>query len=70
MLPPRYVFLAVGAYQEGRLSEGQLAQLLRVDRLEARRVAAVAHGVADAGEPIRIRRSTPNTIEHPESFQA
>jgi hypothetical protein len=58
LLPSRYVFLTVGAYQDGRLSEGQLARYLRVDRLEARQVvAAVGSGAVD--EPLRINRSEP-----------
>lgn len=58
LLPPRYVFLAVGAYQDGRLSEGQLARYLRVDRLEARHVAAaIASG--EGGRPLSIDRSAP-----------
>lgn len=58
LLPSRYVFLAVGAYQDGRLSEGQVARYLRVDRLEARHVvAAVTSGAV--GEPLQIDRSEP-----------
>jgi Zn-dependent peptidase ImmA (M78 family)/DNA-binding XRE family transcriptional regulator len=37
-LSPRYQFLAVETYQRGRLTEGQLAHYLRVDRVEARRI--------------------------------
>ena len=37
-LPLRYKFLAVRAYEEGNLTEGELARLLRVDRVSARRV--------------------------------
>jgi len=37
-LPHRYQSLAVRAYQEGNLTEGELAQLLRVDRLDARKI--------------------------------
>lgn len=36
LLPARYRFLAVEAWQRGELSEGQLASFLRVDRLTAR----------------------------------
>ncbi len=36
LLPPRYVALAVEAWQLGELSEGQLARFLRTDRLGAR----------------------------------
>jgi Zn-dependent peptidase ImmA (M78 family)/transcriptional regulator with XRE-family HTH domain len=35
-LPRRYVNLAVMAYEDGHLSEGQLSKLLRVDRVTAR----------------------------------
>ena len=37
-LPNRYRLLAVQAYEEERLTEGELARLLRVDRVTARRV--------------------------------
>ena len=40
-LPMRYQYLAVEAYKEGLISEGQFAKLLQVDRLEARRAAQV-----------------------------
>ncbi|HEX4959297.1 MAG TPA: ImmA/IrrE family metallo-endopeptidase, partial [Thermoanaerobaculia bacterium] len=39
IVPPRYLFLAAEAYEQGDLSEEQLARLLHVDRLEARRLA-------------------------------
>lgn len=38
LLPSRYRYLAVEAWQRGDLSEGQLAAFLRVDRLTARRL--------------------------------
>lgn len=38
-LPMRYLYLAVEALERGELSEGQFARFLRIDRLEARRVA-------------------------------
>jgi len=38
LLPLRYQYLAVEAFEEGKISEGMLAKFLRVDRLEARRV--------------------------------
>lgn len=38
MLPNRYRYLAAEAYRAGELSEGQLARLLHVDRVEARRI--------------------------------
>jgi Zn-dependent peptidase ImmA (M78 family)/DNA-binding XRE family transcriptional regulator len=39
LLPLRYMYLAAEAYGRAELSEGQFAQFLRVDRLEARRLA-------------------------------
>lgn len=37
--PTRYKFLAVLAYQDGKLSEGRLARFLRTDRVSARKIA-------------------------------
>ena len=37
MFPMRYQLLAIRAYEEGNLTEGELSQLLRVDRVSARR---------------------------------
>ncbi len=52
----RYVALAVEAWQQGELSEGQLARVLRTDRLGARetiqRLERSAADGADPGEPI------------------
>ena len=39
LLPKRYQYLALVALENGLISEGQFAHFLRVDRLEARRVA-------------------------------
>ncbi len=39
MLPRRYQYLALDAFAQDRLTEGQLARFLDVDRLEARRIA-------------------------------
>lgn len=39
VLPARYRYLAVEAWQRGGLTEGQLASFLRLDRVAARRVA-------------------------------
>lgn len=36
--PDRYIFLAVQAYDQGELSEGELASLLRCDRVTAREI--------------------------------
>jgi len=38
-LPTRYQYLALDAYQQERIGEGQFARFLGVDRLEARRIA-------------------------------
>ena len=35
-VPPRQWFLAAEAYRRGLLSEGQIARMLRVDRIEAK----------------------------------
>lgn len=44
-LPRRYVNLAVTAYEDGHLSEGQLAKLLRADRVSARMIVEeLTHG--------------------------
>jgi Zn-dependent peptidase ImmA (M78 family)/DNA-binding XRE family transcriptional regulator len=39
LLPVRYQYLAVEAFERAELTEGQLARYLRTDRLEARRIA-------------------------------
>ncbi len=41
LLPLRYQYLAVEAFEEGKISEGMLAKFLRVDRLEARQITQV-----------------------------
>ncbi len=53
LLPLRYQFLAVRAYEEGNLTEGELARLLRIDRVSARRtVQELTHPIhiLDEGE--------------------
>jgi len=45
-LPVRYQYLAVSAYDQGLLSEGQLARFLATDRLEARGIAEELRGHA------------------------
>jgi len=47
LLPPRYVFLALQCYRDAQLTESQLAQFLRVDRVEARRIVQEVRGVAN-----------------------
>lgn len=48
LLPVRYHYLAVLAFERGDLSEGQLARFLRVDRVEARRI------VDDLGHSVTV----------------
>lgn len=44
LLPLRYQLLAIRSYEEGQLTEGELARLLRVDRVSARRtVQSLTH---------------------------
>lgn len=52
LLPSRYRYLAVEAWQSGELSEGQLASFLRVDRVSARRLVRELglHQEGDHGE--------------------
>lgn len=58
LLPSRYVFLAVSAYRDALLSEEQFTRFLRVDRLEARRIAAaVLSADAQIDEPSRADRT-------------
>ncbi len=60
-LPPRFVALAVEAWQLGELSEGQLARYLRTDRLGAReailRLEQASGDGADLGYAVEL--STP-----------
>lgn len=50
-VPLRYQFLAIRAYEEGNLTEGELARLLRTDRVAARRVVQeLTHPVQVLGE--------------------
>jgi Zn-dependent peptidase ImmA (M78 family)/DNA-binding XRE family transcriptional regulator len=46
--PDRYIFLAVQAYDRGELSEGELASLLRCDRVTARQI--VEQRLTSAGD--------------------
>lgn len=58
LLPPRYRFLALSGYQEGQLTEGQLAHFLRVDRMEVRRIVDESrHPVAGSELPGLTRHS-------------
>lgn len=52
LLPPRFIALAAEAWQRGGLSEGQLARLLRTDRLGARgKVQRRGQEPEERGEP-------------------
>jgi Zn-dependent peptidase ImmA (M78 family) len=42
-LPIRYQYLAIAAFNECAITEGQLAKFLGVDRLEARRIVEELH---------------------------
>jgi hypothetical protein len=51
--PGRYVFLAVQAFERGDLSEGELASLLRRDRVEVREIVAkflTSRDISEKGE--------------------
>lgn len=53
MLPARYQYLAVEALDRGLISEGQLARFLRVDRVEARRIATeLSRAPVEAGDGV------------------
>jgi len=44
LLPTGYTTLAINAFQEGKITEGLFARFLRLDRLEARRLAVELDG--------------------------
>jgi len=51
----RYLALAIEAWQSGELSEGQLARILRTDRVGARQmIARLAPAATEEGEPIEL----------------
>jgi Zn-dependent peptidase ImmA (M78 family) len=56
MLPRRYQYLALIAFDQALISEGQLARFLRLDRIATRRTVEVlrasTHGMADVGTAI------------------
>jgi transcriptional regulator with XRE-family HTH domain len=65
ILSPGYIALAVEAWQQGDLSEGQLAKILRTDRLGAREIIqrlerSVADRV-DAGELLDLETLSDDT---------
>ena len=64
-LPERYKFLAVQAYEQAKITEGQLARFLRCDRVTAREIVAAclttnavtAEGQAERLQPADSQRS-------------
>ncbi|MEK6233261.1 MAG: ImmA/IrrE family metallo-endopeptidase, partial [Planctomycetales bacterium] len=54
--PDRYVFLAVHAYDKGELSEGELSDLLRCDRVTAREIVESHLTTTDVSDDGEIRR--------------
>lgn len=67
-LPVRYQLLAVRAFGEGKLTEGELSRLLRTDRVSARRtVQKLTHPVhvADAGEVASLHVDLASPVSSP-----
>ena len=59
--PDRYVFLAVQAFDKGELSEGELCNLLRCDRVTAREIVdrhLTTTAVSDDGEVRQVQLET------------
>lgn len=59
LLPARYIALSIEAWQKGELTEGQLARLLRTDRLGARELIGGAERVTEETAPATVDLSTP-----------
>jgi hypothetical protein len=53
--PDRYLFLAVQAYEKGDLSEGELAGLLRCDRVAAREIVEKYLTTTEISEEGKVR---------------
>jgi Zn-dependent peptidase ImmA (M78 family)/DNA-binding XRE family transcriptional regulator len=64
LLPLRYQYLAVEAYQRGDLTEGQLARFLRVDRVEARRLVQALTNYREVSESGRIDNVSVNLAQN------
>lgn len=47
LYPERYKLLAVQAYVEEKITEGQLARLLRCSRIEAREIVEMASRISE-----------------------
>ena len=60
LLPLRYQYPAVEAYQRGDLTEGQLARFLRVDRVEARQLVQALTNYYEVSESGKIANVTVN----------
>ncbi|MBI3467978.1 MAG: ImmA/IrrE family metallo-endopeptidase [Planctomycetes bacterium] len=63
--PERYKFLAVQAFEEGKISEGQLARFLRCDRVSARALVAAClrqSRMDRKGEPQEIQLSLEESL--------
>jgi Zn-dependent peptidase ImmA (M78 family) len=72
--PDRYVFLAVQAFDQGELSEGELASLLRCDRVSARETVnkyLTTTEVSDEGEVRSVQMETQYSLlgEQPSSAE-
>jgi Zn-dependent peptidase ImmA (M78 family)/DNA-binding XRE family transcriptional regulator len=60
LLPKRYQYLAVHAFDQGKITEGQLARFLHVDRLTARHIASTVSEETDnvmEDAPLDLTRS-------------
>jgi Zn-dependent peptidase ImmA (M78 family)/transcriptional regulator with XRE-family HTH domain len=64
LLPLRYQYLAVEAYQRGDLTEGQLARFLRVDRMEARRLVEALTNYQDVSEAGKVATVSVNLAQN------
>ncbi|MEZ5943967.1 MAG: XRE family transcriptional regulator [Planctomycetaceae bacterium] len=73
--PDRYVFLAVQAFDQGELTEGELASLLRCDRVSARETVnkyLTTTEVSDDGEVRSVQMETQYSLlgeKHPSSAE-
>lgn len=60
--PQRYKLLAVQAFEEGKISEGQLAKLLRCSRIEAREI--VEQSLEARADSDGVQRLVPISLAH------
>ena len=68
MLPLRFRYLAVEAYLDGHISEGQFARFLRVDRASSRRLAHRLASRVDVGESGELSAVELDSVERIESL--